>query len=293
MDNNTKGTFIKDICKNETVSGKFKITKIDKRIAKTGTEFLQIELKDKTGTIIGRKFSQNLLSETDKNINVGDIYQVLGEYSKQYNSIKINNLKKCQKHEYTESDYENKHKNPEELMEIILETIESITDEDITLILKLFFEDSEFKDKFHKSPAASYYHHNYKTGLLEHTTNVLIICKNILEIYPSLNHDLLCAGAILHDIGKIKVYDLKGNQIEYTEYGKLMEHIYIGAEMVKDKTKNEIINQNKINQIIHLILSHHGEKELGYGSVVNPQLPEAVALHHADNFDAKIKHMLG
>ncbi len=292
MDNHFKGIFIEDICEG-IVTGKFKIVKIDKRITKTGSEFLQIELKDKTGTIKGLKFSSGLLSENDKNIREGNVYHINGIYSKQYNSIRINKIKKCQENEYNETDYENKHKNPKELMNIIYETINSIKDVDIKLILKLFFEDDEFIKKFYDSPAAFYYHHNYKNGLLEHTANVLSICKNLTILYPKLNYDLLCAGAILHDIGKIKVYNLQETNIEYTEYGKLMGHIYIGSEMVKYKTKNKLIDQNKINKIVHLILSHHGEKELGYGSTVDPQLPEAIALHHADNLDATLKNHMG
>lgn len=293
MDTNSKNLFIKDITEESLINEKFKITQITKKYTKKGSEFLQIELKDRTGTIIGRKFSQGVLSESDKNIEEGHVYQISGEYSKQFNSITIINLKQCQENEYNKIDYDNKAKNPKQLMDILFETINSIKDDDIKLILNLFFEDDEFLKEFYNSPAASYYHHNYKHGLLEHTTNVLSICKNITKLYPQLNSDLLYAGAILHDIGKIKVYKLHGLKIEYTEYGKLMEHIYLGAEMVRAKTRNTLINQRKIDQVMHLILSHQGEKELGYGSPVDPQLPEASALHYADNLDAKIKHIIG
>jgi 3'-5' exoribonuclease len=292
MNTNSKGIFIEEICEDSIINGKFRVTHIEKRTARTGSEFLQLELKDKTGKIIARIFSQALFT-SDKDITLGGIYKVFGKYSKQFNSITINNLELCSENEYELSDYENTLENPDKLMEVIYNTINSIEDNDIKLILNLFFkEDEKFIKEFYKSPAASYYHHNYKHGLLEHTVNVLNICKKLTEIYPKLNRDLLYAGTILHDIGKIKVYKIQGLQIEYTEYGKLMEHIYLGAEMVKDKTRNKLINQNKINQIIHLILSHHGKKELGYGSAVNPQIPEAIALHHADNLDAKIKHIL-
>ena len=293
MCNNSKGIFIEDISEDGNINSKFKIAQITKKYTRKGLEFLQIELKDKTGTIIGRKFSKGMLSETDKNIKEGFIYQIHGEYSKQFNSITIHNLEKCSESEYDELDYYNAPKDTKQLIENIFKTIDSIKDTDIKLILNLFFKDTEFVKEFYNLPAASYYHHNYKHGLLEHTVSVLSICKNITSLYPKLNKDLLYAGAILHDIGKIKVYKLNELKIEYTEEGKLMEHLFIGAEMVKDKTKNELIDSNKINQIIHLILSHHGEKKLGYGSPVDPQLPEAVVLHYADNLDAKIKNILG
>ena len=72
-----------------------------------------------------------------------------------------------------------------------------------------------------------------------------------------------------------------------------MDHIYIGAKIVKDKTKNKLIDHTKINKIIHLILSHHGEKKnYSMNQQSNPQIPEAIALH-ADNIDAKLKYIIG
>lgn len=290
MDNNSKCIFIEDISDDCVINEKFRIIKFEKKISKNDKKYLQVELKDKTGTITGRIFSHSLYNT---NINIGSIYNIFGKYSKQYNSITITNLELCSENEYNLSDYENTNKNPEKLMNALIETIDSIGDTDFKLILTLFFkEDKKFIENFYKSPAASYYHHNYEHGLLEHTLNVLNICKKLTEIYPNLNQDLLYAGAILHDIGKTKVYKMQGLQIEYTEYGKFMEHIYLGAEMLRDKTRNKLIDQTKVNKLIHLILSHQGEIKLGYGSAVDPKLPEAIALHHADNLDAKVKYAL-
>jgi 3'-5' exoribonuclease len=174
-------------------------------------------------------------------------------------------------------------------MEVIADTIDQMKNQQLRNLLKLFFDDEKFKNEFCSAPAAVRMHHNYMGGLLEHTTQVLILCKTICQNYPELDEDLLFTGAILHDIGKMKIYRQNGFTIEYTEDGLLLEHIYISAQMVKEKANKILISEEYVKKVIHLILSHHGDVSNGWGSAVSPFLPEATALHYADNLDAKVK----
>ena len=101
-----------------------------------------------------------------------------------------------------------------------------------------------------------------------------------------INRDLLLVGVLLHDIGKIEelTVDLS---IEYSDRGKLLGHLYIGAEMCALRTASiPDFPKKKLDLVQHLILSHHGRYE--YGSPVLPKIPEAFALHHLDNLDAKV-----
>ena len=88
---------------------------------------------------------------------------------------------------------------------------------------------------FFNSPSAKFYHHNYIGGLLEHSVEVLKLCKTACEIFPELDKDLLCAGALLHDVGKLKAYDYDLVRIEFSDEGRLLDHIFISCDMVKEK----------------------------------------------------------
>ena len=182
-------------------------------------------------------------------------------------------------------------KNIDEMVSKLQAVINEIQDSDIQRLLKSFFDDSTFMEKYSKSPAASTHHHSYVGGLLEHVLNMIELSKIIVKQYEgSLDADLMIAGCILHDIGKIEELEAKA-AIVYTTIGNLLGHITIGTQMVQTKIDSlEGFNEITKNKILHLILSHHGTKE--FGSPVEPMFPEAIALNRIDECDSKIKRVL-
>ena len=178
----------------------------------------------------------------------------------------------------------------DELWSEILETKESLDNAHLKNLLDTFFSDSIFVDDFKKAPAASYIHHACVGGLLEHTWEVLRYCKAVAEVHPSLDKSLLFTGAILHDIGKIKAYDVS-MRIKESKKGMLVGHTNIGTEFIIDRI-SRISNFPSLlkDKLIHMILSHHGKIE--YGAVVEPKLPEAAALSSADDMGAKISQYI-
>ena len=195
--------------------------------------------------------------------------------------------------EYDISDFaRTSSKDADQLLNEIHETIQSMENEDLKKILEAFFKDTEFTHEFSQAPSAKIYHHNYLGGLLEHTVEVLIICRTVCQLFPELDSDLLYTGAILHDVGKIINYNYDLTFIEISNEGKLLDHLFISSDMVKEKMR-EIGTPHELQlQVLHLILSHHGDVQNGWGSPVNPKTPEAVALHYADNLDAKVKGII-
>ena len=182
-------------------------------------------------------------------------------------------------------------KNIDELVSQFKAEIDGIGDVDIKQLLKSFFDDDAFMKKYSETPAAKIHHHNYVGGLIEHVLNMISLSKIIARQYePDLNLDLLIAGCMLHDIGKMVEYESKV-VIDYTVTGSLLGHIPIGAKMVEDKI-DELNDFPPIlkNKILHLILSHHGTQEMG--SPVIPHFPEATALHKIDDCDSQIKNAL-
>ena len=118
------------------------------------------------------------------------------------------------------------------------------------------------------APAAIVHHHNYMGGLLDHSVEILEICRTLCKISQILKIILYC-GVLLHDIGKIKTYTYGTGPIGFSEEGDLLHHTYISCEMVKQRMINLETPEEISNQILHMILSHHGYMSNGWGSPVS------------------------
>lgn len=167
----------------------------------------------------------------------------------------------------------------------LLDLVDSIRDPDYKALAEAFFSDRKMLDDFTRAPAAREVHHAWIGGLLEHTLSL----ARLAECFAGeggVDRDLLLVGALLHDIGKTEELSV-GLSIEYSDRGKLLGHLYIGSEMAaKRAAAIPGFPRIKLELVQHLILSHHGRHE--YGSPVLPKIPEAFALHHIDNLDAKV-----
>src|SRR5665811_1132869 len=161
---------------------------------------------------------------------------------------------------------------------------ESITNTYMMVLLDEIFSEDLYR-AYCQAPAAKGFHHNYIHGLLEHSISVCHVASAIADQYPDVNRDLLVTGAILHDIGKTVEFNYT-TSIDYSDSGRLLGHIVLGEKIVADAiARLETFPEELALQLLHMILSHHGEKE--YGSPIRPKTPEAFILNHADDIDAK------
>jgi 3'-5' exoribonuclease len=111
----------------------------------------------------------------------------------------------------------------------------------------------------------------------------------VCDHYPSLRRDLVLAGLLLHDIGKIEELSFRRG-FRYTTRGQLLGHITIGLEMVNEKMRAiPDFPAGVRDQLEHIILAHHGELE--FGSPKEPAFPEALVVHALDNLDSKLESM--
>ena len=153
-----------------------------------------------------------------------------------------------------------------------------------------FFSNAEMRAAFRVCPAAKGVHHAYVGGLLEHTLSVFNLCRRIADQYPELDRQTLLAGALFHDIGKLREFS-GGLANDYTDEGRLLGHLMLGIEMLAPFMARSGLEEPLQRHLKHLILSHHGE--LQFGAVRPPHTPEAMALHYADNLDAKMAQCRG
>jgi 3'-5' exoribonuclease len=150
-------------------------------------------------------------------------------------------------------------------------------------------------------PAARRNHHAYIGGLLEHSLSVARTCVFLADKYaeyypemkPPLDKDLVVAGGILHDIGKLREMDPRPEGTGHTPEGSLIGHILIGRDMVREAAaamKGEpAIEPDTLLRLEHLIIAHQRLPE--WGSPKPPMTPEALLVHTADDIDAKY-HMM-
>jgi 3'-5' exoribonuclease len=287
--------FVKELKSSRSIESLFVVSDKVIKTGKSGFRYIDVTLSDKTGTIVGRFLSGDKTDEIYASIKTGVVSRIIGtveEFRGSF-SIKLDKIEVCPEGEYDIDDFKRvSEKDRDELIAKIESTIDQIQNEDLKSILHVFFSDAQFKREFYEAPSAKKMHHNYAGGLLEHTVEVLNICETTCEIFPELDRDLLYTGAILHDVGKLRTYDYGPLSIEISEEGDLLEHLVISYDMIREKMRMLNIPKELSTKLLHVVLSHHGEVKNGWGSPVNPKLPEAIALHHADNLDAKVKGRL-
>ena len=149
---------------------------------------------------------------------------------------------------------------------------------------------NEYEDKLKYYPGAKGVHHAYKTGWLYHIYNMMKMGNSVADTYE-LNKDLLLSGVLLHDTGKIPAMNSDKNGIveDFSLAGAMLDHIVLSLKILRELAVGIDIEEDILVLIEHMIASHHGQLE--WGSPVVPMFPEAEALHHLDNMDAKINTM--
>ncbi|MGM8212066.1 3'-5' exoribonuclease YhaM [Virgibacillus sp. W0430] len=171
----------------------------------------------------------------------------------------------------------------EVLSEKIMEAIFEMENANLQRIVRAFVK--KYGEALLTYPAAAKNHHEYVSGLAHHIVSMLSIAKELTNIYPSVNKDLLYAGIILHDLGKLK--ELSGVvTTTYTLEGKLLGHIPMMVEAIGEVASELKIEGEEVTILQHLVLSHHGKAE--WGSPTPPLVREAELLHLIDMIDAKM-----
>lgn len=155
-----------------------------------------------------------------------------------------------------------------------------------TLILGIL-EDPELAPKFKRAPAAKSNHHAWIGGLLEHVLKLCQVGRDVLKHYPEVQPDLVLAGLILHDFGKVEELSTE-RTFEYTDRGQLVGHLIISVEiLIQHAAKIPDFSPEVLQNLQHILLSHHGQLE--YGSPKLPMTLEALMVHHLDNMDSKLQ----
>ncbi len=278
---------INEIQDGERLAIKLLISQVNKGVTNKGAPYLSFILQDQSGMMDAKYWNVNEQQLDLYKPGMICLFQVdVLSHNKQL-QMRVQNIEILDRKQEDLSAFVRSSPIPKAvLMEQIYAVIEDMKNDTYRMITKALLKDCE-KD-FFTYPAASRIHHDFVGGLATHVNGMLKLGKAICELYPMLDWDLLSAGIILHDIGKLN--ELSGPVItEYTLEGKLLGHISIMQAKVSEKAKELDLDDEGVILLRHMILSHHGQYE--YGSPVLPMIPEAEVLTYIDNIDARMNVM--
>lgn len=292
--NPKKGAWIEDVEEGQEFIGFYlagDIRMVPFRDPSRG-RYLRLTLTDRTGSLESRIWedAENIATRLGGSAIV-KVDAVSEEFQDRLQA-KIHRIRLADKGEYDLRDlHPTTKRDIASMLQTIDDAIEGIKDPNLVVLLRHFFDDPGFRERLSTAPAARRIHHAYLGGLLEHIYEVLELSSPLIRLYPEINRDLLTAGILLHDIGKLDEmsWDL---DFDYTDEGRMIGHVIISTQHVAAVIEQvPDFPENLALQLEHLILAHHGRYE--YGSPRRPKSLEAIALHHLENLDAQVNRFRG
>jgi 3'-5' exoribonuclease len=284
--------FLNQLSDGDSVDDIFLLTDKQLRANRNANLYLLASIRDCTGVLSGLMW--NVTEDTVAHINPGDYVRVRGKVQLYQGTLQVivTHLNSVPAEGLDPADFHPRSGvEVERLLGQLKEILLSIDDPPLKTLMECFLIDEALMRQFGQAPAGVKAHHAYHGGLLEHVVNILETARRIADLYPKIDLNLLLAGIFLHDIGKIRELGYESTFI-YTDEGQLLGHLLIGVEILNEKVAEaekltgEKFPNETLLRLKHMILSHHGKLE--YGSAKLPMTPEAIALHHLDNLDAKV-----
>jgi len=276
------------------------------KTARSGSPYYELKFVDAEGSVTLRAWNDTPAFDQSSQLKNDDFFEISADwfYNEEFKSIEAKNwqlraLASEESDEVLSGSAALRERQAKDYA-FIESTVAVINDPRLAALCQSFLE--RFGERFRRTGAARSYHHARRGGLVEHVAQMMRSSLKICEAYPALNTDLMVAGVLFHDCGKLweNCYTEKGFTMPYSETGELIGHIPMGMELVNKlwrdlldgETSNNWLTLDPPNEqvrlhLLHLIGAHHGE--MAFGSPVLPKTPEAIALHYIDNLDAKME----
>jgi 3'-5' exoribonuclease len=287
-----KSPSVRDLKPNEIATAIFLVHSKEIRQKRTGEPYLSLLLADRSGEMDAKMWDN--VAEVMDSFDRDDFIKVKG-LLQLYNNrpqFTIHKLRPVQDREVDFGDFfPASTRDTDEMFSELRAVVDSLTNEHIRALLNAFLDDPEIAAKYKIAPAAKTIHHAFRSGLLEHVISLCGLAKMTAGHYRTVDLNLLIAGAVLHDIGKIHELSYE-RAFGYSPEGQLLGHIPIAIRMLADKLR--LLPDFPVelrNLVEHMVLSHHGQLE--YGSPKVPIFPEALLFHYLDDLDSKMDCMRG
>ena len=282
-----KKRFITDIKAGDVLDDIFVLAEKILSQKRDGNNFLNVTLSDKTGTLKGVVWDN--VDQIAAHVTSGDFVSIRGTVSEYKGTLQlvVKGMDVCAHEAVDPSDFlPATSRDIDGMFQRLVTITASLTTPYLKTLFDAFWKDEELVRKFKTAPAAKKMHHAYIGGLLEHTLSMASLADKVAGHYSGIDRDLLVSGAVLHDIGKTDEFEYQF-KIDYTDEGRLLNHIVIGLKMVDEKLSGiEDFPEDQIFLLKHMMVSHHGARE--FGSPEPPKTIEAVLLNYIDEIDSKV-----
>jgi len=285
-----KSPYVNELEPNQLVTTSFLVHSKEIRQKKTGELYLSLQLGDRTGELDAKMWDN--VTEVMDSFDRDDFVKVKGLVQVFHNrpQLTVHKVRRLDESEIDFADYfPASLRDPDEMWEELRANVAGCANPHLKALLEAMLDDPDIAARFRRAPAAKHIHHAFLGGLLEHVLSVCALARMAVSHYPNLDGDLLLAGVVLHDIGKI--YELNYERgFSYSSDGQLIGHISIAMRMVAEKLRAIPDFPPPLRSLVeHMILSHHGHLE--FGSPKLSMFPEALALHYLDDLDSKMECM--
>ncbi len=256
----------------------------------SGKAYLRLSLGDRTGVIEARMWEG--FEESAATFGRDDFVKVQGrvEQYRGRNQLIIEKVRLAHDGEVKPEDFlPRTSEDIEQLYSRLCEFVAAIRNPWLNRLVSSVVEDPEIVSRLKRAPAAKSMHHAYIGGLLEHVVSLCGLCRVASAHYPEVDADLLMAGAVLHDIGKLDELTYE-RSFDYSTEGQLLGHILMEYEQLSKRMDAIEGFPKELKTLVqHMLASHHGRYE--FGSPRLPMFREAVLLHYLDDLDSKMAAM--
>jgi 3'-5' exoribonuclease len=264
----------------DEISAVLACTRKDRLTARTGTPYLSLELRDRTGAIPARVFRDADLQAG--RFERGDLVRVAGRVERFRDELQLEVRAIARADDADPAAFlPVAYRDLDELDGFLEHLAGEVRDAPFAALLADLLNDAALRAALRRSPCTRAGHHAYLGGLLEHTVAVATLALETCALHPRLEQDLLITAALVHDIGKTREFTL-GAEIGLTDEGRLLGHIELGLRIL-DERRTPLDEPRRL-ALHHCILTHHGDRK--------PATPEALALYRLNTVDAAIKGAL-
>ena len=291
----TDGT-IGSLRTGDEVRGVYACVRKDRLKTRTGSPYLALELRDRTGSVQARAFrdADALAGRFER----GDLISVSGRVERFRDEmvVEISDIQLAPS-DGTESEGVTvdaflpvAYRDMDELDGFLEHLTSEVYDPGYRLLLDSLLADPEIRTALRRTPCTRNGHHAYLGGLLEHTVAVATLARETCDLHRRLNSDLLLTAAIVHDLGRTREFTY-GAEIGLTEPGRLLGHLVLGQQLLVERfaALGEALDAARRLALLHCVLCHHGAAAAPGGRFGSP---EALALYRLNALDAGVKGAL-
>jgi len=281
-------TAVSGLRPGQEVDGVFACTRKDRLMTRTGSPYLALELRDRTGSVPARAFqgADALAGRFER----GDVVRVRGKVERFRDELvlEVSDIARAGDDAVDPARFlPTAYRDVDELEGFLEHLANEVYDRAFARLVRGLLDDAALRAQWRRAPCSRAGHHAYLGGLLEHTVAVATLAQETCQLHAGLNSDLLLTAALTHDLGRTREFTY-GAELGLTDEGRLLGHLVIGERMLSERSAG-VLDDGRRLALLHCVLCHHGPSSAPGGRFASP---EALALYRINALDAAVKGAL-